>query len=154
MLFSIHGNSKKNEFESHFQWVLSLSLSRVTYFWWVLGLSFELSNSFSVSFELKLNTQTHFFLSTHVCYFQTKMFLIILNHEILWYAYLICIPIRSASHPYHIDTHQIISAYQKWYTDQIRMYLEVAATRSSRLWNFFKNNCFTQIWFYTLNFFI
>jgi len=78
------------------------------------------------------------------CYFQAKMFFIMLNHEILWSAYLICIPIRSASHLYHIDTHQIISAYQKWYPDHIRMYLKDAYDTqlpSSRLWNFFKNNC-------------
>jgi hypothetical protein len=60
----------------------------------------------------------------------------------------ICISTWSASHPYHIDTHQIKSAYQRWYPDQISMYLGDAYDTqplSSRLWNFFKINCLCNI---------
>jgi len=35
--------------------------------------------------------------------------------------------------PYHIDTHQIKCAYQKLYSDQIRVYLGDAQLSSSRL---------------------
>jgi len=50
LVWSIHGNSKKNEFE-YWVWV-SFSMSFES--------EFESSNSFSVSFELKLTTQTQY----------------------------------------------------------------------------------------------
>jgi hypothetical protein len=49
--------------------------------------------------------------------------------------------IWSASHPDHIDTHQIKNAYQKCYSDQIRIYLRYAYDTqlpSFRLWNFLR----------------
>ncbi len=74
-IFSYMGTQKKMslsiEFESHFKWVLSLSLSRITHFWWVLGLSFE----------LKLKTQIHYFLSIHVWIFSFFYFFIYFQYN-------------------------------------------------------------------------
>jgi hypothetical protein len=92
ILFFIHGYSKKNEFEywvwvlsfnsklrleTHQKWVTQLKLRLKTHWKWVTQLKTQTQNSLKM--RLKLNTQTHFFLSSHVCFFLSFRFIFFIS---------------------------------------------------------------------------